>query len=64
MVHTVNLNNEFEVKELSKKTSRERANLNNHHDKYVESGRYMSSIDFKKRALEKVNKFCDKHGIL
>jgi len=25
---------------------------------------YMSSVEFRKRAFEKVNKFCDRHGIL
>ena len=25
---------------------------------------YMSSEEFRKRAFEKANKFCDKHGIL
>ena len=64
MVHTVHLNSEFEVRELSEETSRKKVNLKNRYDKNVESGRYMSCEEFRKRAIEKVNKFCDKHGIL
>ena len=64
MVHTVQLNNETDVKELSKETNCEKVNLKNGFDKNVELGRYMSSEEFRKRTIEKVNKFCDKHGIL
>jgi hypothetical protein len=64
MVHTVHLNDEFDVKELPKETSRGEVNVRNRYDRNVESGRYMSSEEFRKRAIEKVNKFCDKHGVL
>jgi len=64
MVHTVYLNNEFDVEELPKATSREKLNYKNGYDKNAETGRYISSGEFRKRAIEKVNKFCDKHGIL
>ena len=64
MVRTAYLNNEFDIKELSKETSREKVNFIDRHGENIESGRYISSVDFRKQALEKVNKFCDKHGIL
>ena len=61
MVHAVYWNNEFDVKELPKEISH---GGENRYDRNVESGRYMSSEEFRKRAIEKVNQFCDKHGIL
>ena len=64
MMHTAHLNNEFDVKELSKETSRDKVNFKNRYGKNVESGRFISSEEFRERAMEKVNKFCDKHGIL
>jgi hypothetical protein len=64
MVHTVHLNDEFDVKELPKKTSCGVANFKNRYDKNIALGRYISSEEFRKRAIEKVNKFCNKHGIL
>ena len=64
MLHTVQINNEFDIKELSKGKSREKVNLKNRSEKVIESGRFFSSEEFRKRAIEKVNKFCDKHGIL
>ena len=57
MVQTVHWDNEFDVKEISHGGK-------NRYDRNVEYGRYMSSEEFRKRAIEKVNKFCDKHGIL
>jgi hypothetical protein len=64
MIHTIQLNNELDIKELSKETNLGKGNIKNRYDKNVETGRYMSSLEFRKRATEKVNKFCDKHGIL
>ena len=55
MVHTIYNNDEIDVKKLPKEKNR----YNN-----VMSGVYVSSEEFRKRAIEKVNKFCDKHGIL
>jgi len=64
MVRTVYLNNEFDIKELSKETSREKINFTNCYGENVEYGRYISSAEFRKQAIKKVNNFCDKHGIL
>ena len=64
MLHTVHINNDFDVNELSKETRPEKVNVKNRYDKIIESGRYMSSKEFRKRAIEKVNQFCDRHGIL
>jgi histidinol phosphatase-like PHP family hydrolase len=64
MVHKIQLDNELDIKEVSKETSREKVNIINHYGNNVESRRYMPSVEFRKRAIEKVNKFCDKHGIL
>jgi hypothetical protein len=61
MIHTVPLNNEFDV--LTKETSRGETNKNCS-DKIAGSERYMSSEEFRKRVIEKVNKFCDIHGVL
>ena len=60
----VYLNNELGVKELSKEKSCEKVNSTSRYGKSIETGRYMSSLEFRKKAIEKVNKFCDKHGIL
>jgi hypothetical protein len=62
MVHTVHWNDEFDVEELPKEISH--GGVKNRYDRNVELGRYMSSEEFRKRSIEKVNKFCDKHGIL
>jgi len=63
MVHVV-YNDDVEVNELSKEIRNVGVNFKNHFDRNVESERYMSSKEFRKHAIEKVNKFCDKHGIL
>ena len=63
MVHTLHLDDEFDVKELPNEISHG-INLKYRYDRYVVSERYMSSEEFRKRAIEKVNNFCDKHGIL
>jgi hypothetical protein len=61
MVHTVHWDDEIDVIELPKEISH---GGGNRYGRNVELGKYMSSEEFRKRAIDKVNKFCDKHGIL
>ena len=64
MVHTMNLTDTIDVEEFPKEISHGGINLKNRYNRNTVSGIYMSSEEFRKRAREKVNKFCDKHGIL
>ena len=58
------LNDEIDVKKIPKEISHNGVILKNRYNSHFESGIYMSSVEFRKRAIDKVNKFCDKHGIL
>ena len=68
MVQMAQINDELDVKELPKEISlrgvNKGGNLNKPFSKGVHKERYISSDDFRKRAIKKVHKFCDKHGIL
>ena len=67
MIHTIHLNDEYvDVKELLKEIRRYKQGVHfaNPSDDNVVPVGYMSSEEFRKRAFEKVNTFCDKHGIL
>ena len=67
MIHTVYLDDEFvEVKEFPEEMlDRKRGVRAETHvfDNAVPE-EYMTSEEFRKQAIIKVNKFCDKHGIL
>jgi hypothetical protein len=43
---------------------KDRVRFENPSEENVAPEGYMSSEEFRKRAFEKVNNFCDKHGIL
>ena len=64
MIKNAPLNNELDIKELSELTNHEKVYLKTRFGKSVHSNRYITSNEFKKRAIEKVKKFCDTHGIL
>ena len=62
MIHTIHLNDEYVgVRELLKEIRRQKQGVR--FDGATPDG-YMSSEAFRKRAIEKVNNFCNKHGIL
>ena len=63
MVCTLNLTGTIDVGELPKEICHGGTNFKNRYDRNTVSGRYMSTEEFRKRTREKVNKFCDKHGI-
>ena len=68
MIHTVHLNDKYMgIKELLEviRCQKQGVRFENHSivDNVVPEG-YMTSEEFRKRAIVKVNTFCDKHGIL
>ena len=67
MIHTIHLNDEYtDVRNLLMEIRRFKHGVhfeNSSNGNAVPEG-YMSGEDFRERAFEKVNKFCDKHGIL
>jgi hypothetical protein len=61
MIQTIHLSDDIDVGELPKETGHFGVDFENlYHDNVSPKG-YMSSKEFRKRAFEKVNKFCDKH---
>ncbi|MCL1934667.1 MAG: hypothetical protein FWF53_12745 [Candidatus Azobacteroides sp.] len=67
MVHTVHLDDEYiNVKKLLEEIYRQKEGVrfeNPTANDAVPEG-YMTSDEFRKQAIIKVNTFCDKHGIL
>jgi hypothetical protein len=68
MMHTVHLDENVKVRKLPKSSYYHRQtlsieNVSKASNNNVPAG-YISGEDFRKRSIEKVNKFCDKHGIL
>ena len=64
MVRMIHLNDEIDIKELPEEMILDGVDLKNRFRRDFESGIYISSEEFRKRAIDKVNKFCDNHGIL
>ena len=63
MIHPVYLSNDYiDSKEIGHRSEKVRFE-NLFCDSFVPEG-YISSEEFRKRAFEKVSKFCNKHGIL
>jgi len=64
MVHTIYLDDAYaDVRKLLKEIRRYKQGVTFDVDSVVTEG-YITSDEFRKRAMEKVNSFCDKHGIL
>jgi len=67
MIHTVHLDDEYvNVKELLKEihSQKQGVRFDNHIKNGAAHNEYMTSEEFRKHAITKVNKFCDKNGIL
>ena len=67
MIHTVHLDDEYvSVKKLLKEihSQKEGVRFERSTSKSVVPEGYMTSEEFRNRAMIKVNTFCDKHGIL
>ena len=64
MTHTAHLKDKVKVKEFPKEISRGRIYFQNCFDSDITLVSVMTSEEFRKHAIEKVNKFCDKHGII
>ena len=63
MIHSIQLDGEYvAVKKLPKKTPYHKQNV--HFRSSIAPEGYLTSEEFRKRAIEIVNTFCDKHGIL
>ena len=67
MIHTVHLDDEYvNVKKILKEINRQEQGVR--FEKPSMNGTapegYMTSDEFRKRAITKVNTFCNKHGIL
>ena len=67
MIHTVHLDDEYvNVKKILKEIHRQEQGV--HFENPATNGTapegYMTSEEFRKRAIIKVNSFCDKNGIL
>ena len=63
MIHTIHLNDEYvDTKEIDRYKA-ERDRFESFPCDIMPEG-YISSEEFRKRAFEKVDKFCDKYGIL
>ena len=64
MIHAVHLDDEYiDTKEVDRYKP-ERVRFENFSRDNAMLEGYISSEEFRKRAFEKVNKFCEKHGIL
>jgi len=67
MIHTVHLDDEYiNVKKLLKEIHSQKQGVHFEHPtsaNTIHEG-YITSEEFRKRAMIKVNSFCDKHGIL
>ena len=64
MIHTVHLRDEYmDTQEAGHYKSKRIRFENLSCDDAMPEG-YISSEEFRKRSFEKVNKFCDQHGIL
>jgi len=67
MVHTVHLDDEYvNVQELLKEihSQKQGVRFENPVSNHVAPEGYMTSAEFKKRAILKINSFCEKNGIL
>lgn len=67
MIHTIHLNDEYiDVKNLLEEIRRCKhgVRFENPYNSNTTPKGYMTSGEFRNRAFEKVNKFCDKHDIL
>ena len=67
MIHTVHLDDEYvSVKKILKEiySQDQGVSFENSISNNVVPEEYMASGEFRKRAIIKVNTFCDKHGIL
>ena len=64
MIHTIHLDDEYIDTKEGGRYKPERVRFENLSCDNVMPEGYISSEEFRKRAFEKVGKFCDKHGIL
>jgi len=63
MIHTVYLDNEY-VAEMKNVHYKQDVRFENSVVSDIAPEEYMTSEEFRKRAIAKVNKFCDEHGLL
>jgi len=63
MIHSVHLSDEYVAVKKSPKETRSRNQGLRFKDNIAPEG-YLTSEKFRKRAVEIVNTFCDRHGIL